>query len=101
MLGDELVKAVLEDWHTAPIGEKLRAMLGFLEKLTLAPGGIGRDDLSAVRAAGVSDAAVEDAIYVCAFFNIIDRVADSLGFMVPSPEEFARRAGRFLEEGYL
>jgi len=76
-------------------------MLGFLEKLTLAPGGIGWDDLSAVRAAGVSDAAVEDAIYVCAFFNIIDRVADALGFTVPSPEDFARRAGRFLEEGYL
>ena len=76
-------------------------MLGFLEKLTLAPGDIGRDDLMPLRAAGVSDAAIEDAIYVCTFFNIIDRVADSLDFKVLSPEEFAGRAGRFLEEGYL
>ncbi len=76
-------------------------MLGFLEKLTLAPGDVGQGDLTPLRAAGVSVAAIEDAIYVCAFFNIIDRVADSLDFTVPSPEDFARRAGRFLEEGYL
>jgi len=92
---------VLEDWHSAPIDEKLRAMLSFLEKLTLASGDVGQDDLTPLHAAGVSDAAIEDAIYVCAFFNIIDRVADSLDFTVPSPEDFARRAGRFLEEGYL
>jgi len=79
----------------------LRAMLGFLEKLTLAPGNIGQEDLIPLWAAGVSDAAIEDAVYVCVFFNIIDRIADSLDFTVLSPEEFARRAGRFLEEGYL
>ncbi len=55
-------------------------MLSFLEKLTLAPGDVGQDDLTPLHAAGVSDAAIEDAIYVCAFFNIIDRVADSLDF---------------------
>ena len=76
-------------------------MLGFLEKLTLAPGDIGQDDLIPLHEAGVSNAAIEDAIYVCTFFNIIDRVADSLDFTVLSPEEFTRRAGRFLEEGYL
>jgi len=92
---------VLNDWHSAPVDEKLRAMLGFLEKLTLAPGDIGQDDLIPLHEAGVSNAAIEDAIYVCTFFNIIDRVADSLNFKVLSPEEFARRAGRFLEEGYL
>ena len=92
---------MLNDWHSAPVDEKLRAMLGFLEKLTLAPGDIGQDDLIPLHEAGVSNAAIEDAIYVCTFFNIIDRVADSLDFTVLSPEEFTRRAGRFLEEGYL
>jgi len=31
------VAAVLEDWRTAAIPERLRAVLGFLEKLTLHP----------------------------------------------------------------
>jgi hypothetical protein len=49
----------------------------------------------------VSHAAIEDAIYVCTYFNMIDRIADALGFEVLSDEAFAARAGRFLEEGYL
>lgn len=92
---------MLDDWRTAAINEKLRATLGFLEKLTLTPGDIGPDDVVPLCAAGVSDAAIEDAIYVCAYFNMIDRIADALGFEVLSDEAFAARAGRFLEEGYL
>ena len=67
----------------------------------MSPGNIGPDDVTPLRAAGVSDAAIEDAIYVCTYFNIIDRIADALGFEVLSDEAFAARAGRFLEEGYL
>ena len=65
------------------------------------PGNIGPDDVTPLRAAGVSDAAIEDAIYVCTYFNMIDRIADALGFEVLSAEAFGARAGRFLEEGYL
>jgi hypothetical protein len=54
-----------------------------------------------MRLVGVSDQAIEDAIYVCTYFNIIDRIADSLEFEVLSPEAFAQRAGNFLREGYL
>jgi alkylhydroperoxidase family enzyme len=92
---------VLDDWRSAPIKQKLRATLGFLEKLTLTPGEIGRDDVAPMRKAGLSDQAIEDAIYVCTYFNIIDRIADSLDFQVLSSETFAQRAGNFLREGYL
>lgn len=54
-----------------------------------------------MRLVGVSDQAIEDAIYVSTYFNIIDRIADSLGFEVLSSETFAQRAGNFLREGYL
>jgi hypothetical protein len=32
-----VTQAVYRDWRTAPVGEKLRAALGFIEKLTLRP----------------------------------------------------------------
>ncbi len=85
----------------APIDQKLRTTLGLLEKLTLAPGNVEQDDIASMRAAGVSDQAIEDAIYVCAYFNIIDMIADSLDFEVLSAETFAQRAGNFLREGYV
>jgi alkylhydroperoxidase family enzyme len=94
------VAATLRDWRTAPVDPRLRAMLGFLEKVTLHPGDVGPGDAAALGTAGVSRAAAADALYVCAYFNLIDRLADSLAFDLPSAEEHASYAPAFLEEGY-
>jgi alkylhydroperoxidase family enzyme len=75
-------------------------MLGFLEKLTLSPGAVGAEDGLALRGAGIDAQAAVDAIYVCILFNIIDRVADSLDFAVPTPEDFARTASRPTTHSY-
>jgi alkylhydroperoxidase family enzyme len=91
---------VQRDWRTAPVTPKLRATLGFLEKLTLQPEDVAREDADAVRAAGVSDEALIDAIHVCALFSMIVRLADSLGWDVPSFESFSARADAMLASGY-
>ena len=68
--------------------------------MTLAPAELGPEDADAVRRAGVSDDAIEDALYIAAWFNLVDRVADALGFDLPSAEVHAEYAPQFLEEGY-
>jgi len=98
---DKVVQSVLADFRTAPIPEKLRAMLGFLEKLTLQPAEIGPHDISPLRSAGLSDEEIEDAIHICANFNLINRVADSLGFETDTPEKTVTMARRLLARGYL
>jgi alkylhydroperoxidase family enzyme len=75
-------------------------MLGFLEKLTLRPEELGSEDAEAVRAAGVSDQAMVDAIHVAALFNMIVRLADSLGWDVPTWESCLGRGGAMLTRGY-
>lgn len=97
-LGDAVTRAVLEDYETAPIGEPLRATLAYVRKLTLTPEAVGADDAQAVLAAGVSEAALLDAVYICAMFNVMDRVADALGFAVPP--NFGKGAGTLLRRGY-
>jgi alkylhydroperoxidase family enzyme len=91
---------VRRDWRTAPVTPQLRATLGFLETMTLRPGELGPDDAKAVLAAGVSRAGLVDAIHVCALFNMIVRLADSLGWDVPPAESFAARADAMLAGGY-
>jgi uncharacterized peroxidase-related enzyme len=91
---------VLDDWRTAPIAEPLRAMLGFLAKLTLEPAAVTARDVAPLRAQGLSDAAIEDAIHVAVLFNMYDRMADTLGFDVPGPESFAHGAKALLTRGY-
>ena len=94
------MKPVLEDYRTAPIDEKLRAMLGLLETFTLRPDQLGAADVRAVLATGVTKEAVRDAFYVAYLFNTYDRLADTLGWELPDPGYHAK-AGRFLlKKGY-
>jgi alkylhydroperoxidase family enzyme len=78
----------------------LRATLAFLEVLTLRPETLTRADAEAAYSAGVSREALRDAAAVCAFFNMITRLADSLGWEVPGPDRLAARAPAMLEGGY-
>ena len=95
---------MLADFRTAPIDERLRATLELLCKVTLEPEAVGREDADAARAAGASDDALRDALYVCAYFNLIDRLADSFGFTPMSHaldrETFLRYEEAFLARGY-
>jgi len=95
-----VVEAVLADWRTAPIDAKLRATLGFLEKLTLQPGEVRPADVEPMRAAGVSDEGVEDAIHACVLFNVYDRMADALNFHLPGPAGYAASGRSLMKRGY-
>ena len=96
-----LVAAVLANWRTAPLDPKVRVTLGFLETLTLAPADVGPADLAPLRAAGVSDDGIEDAIHVCALFNIYDRLADAMNWHLPGPDGYAASGRNLMKRGYL
>ena len=76
----QTVQAVLTDWRTAPVNAKIRAALGFLQKLTLYPTDVTPADIEPMRAAGVSDQAIEDAVQVCYIFSVLTRLADAFDF---------------------
>jgi alkylhydroperoxidase family enzyme len=80
-------------------------MLGFLEAVTLRPAEVRLEDAAAVRNAGVSDASIVDALLVCAYFNLIDRLADALAF-TPISHTLGRdglfaHEAKFLARGYV
>src|SRR5947207_2699456 len=99
-LGEEVWNAVVADWRTAPLRSELRAALAFIEVLTLRPDELTEADALAAYDAGVSREALRDAATVCALFNMITRVADSLGWDVPSSDRLTARAPAMLEGGY-
>ena len=94
------MKPILDDYRTAQIDEKLRAMLGLLETFTLYPDQLEASDVRVVLDAGVTRDAIRDAYYVAFLFNVYDRLADTLGWELPA-EPFYRKSGRFLlKKGY-
>jgi uncharacterized peroxidase-related enzyme len=95
-----VVDAVLVDWRTAPVPEKVRVTLGFLEKLTLRPAEVGPADIVPLRQAGVTDEEIADAIHVCTAFNLINRLADALGWELQEQVALDRFADLLLKMGY-
>jgi uncharacterized peroxidase-related enzyme len=95
-----MVEAVLADHLTAPIAEPLRVMLTFLDKLTLRPEALSKEDLAPLRAQGLTNAAIREAIHVAAVFNVYDRLADALGWEVPVDASFRAGAKFLMKNGY-
>jgi uncharacterized peroxidase-related enzyme len=94
------VDATLSNYRTAPIPERLKMVLIFLETMTLRPMELTPEHANAVLRAGVSAEGLEDAIAVGAIFNIVTRYADALDFLLPTAEEFERAASMLLKRGY-
>ena len=93
---------MLDDYESAPIDDRMRETLRFLETMTLRPAEL---DASRALAAGVSREALRDAAYVCAAFNLITRFADTIGAEPHSKlgltrEQAVAHEGRFFESGY-
>lgn len=92
---------MLDDWRSAPIDQRLRAILAFIEKLTLEPESVGPADAAELRRSGISAQAIEDAIHVCTLFNVYDRLADAFEFHIPDARGFQQSAAMLLKRGYV
>jgi uncharacterized peroxidase-related enzyme len=78
-LDEALVKALQEDYRTAPISEQDRAMLDYVEQLTRDATRIGPQDHERLRSLGFDDTGILQITLIASWFNYINRVADALG----------------------
>ncbi len=92
------VEAILRDPTSAAMDARLRAMLAFLEKVV--HGKVTEADAAALRAAGVTDAAAEDALFVTFAFEVMDRLADSFGFTLTRESDLPKVGKMLLRIGY-
>jgi alkylhydroperoxidase family enzyme len=88
------------NWQDGGAGPAVTAAARLVAKLTKTPDEVGPADLAAVRAAGATDAALAEAVYIAFFFNLINRVADALGFTHRSERDRLRGAGVLRRGGY-
>lgn len=70
---------LLQDWRSAELSDRERALLVYADKLTRTPGAMLEDDLGPLRHAGLSDGAILQANLVVAYFAFANRIADGLG----------------------
>jgi len=78
-LDEELVKALQEDFRSAPISAPDRIMLDYVAQLTRDATRVSRQDHERLRAVGFDDRAILQITLIASWFNYINRVADGLG----------------------
>jgi len=79
---------------------QVTATANLLDALTRDPDSVPRSELTAVRSAGVDDAALIDALYLAFVFNVINRIADALDFGYRSERDRLRGARILRRNGY-
>jgi len=89
-----------KDLSHPALSEADRTMLAYVEKLTLRPGTVERDDVEALRAVGFSDQAIGDIAINASLFAFFNRIVDGLGGQLgPEMPEKARHYGYPLHAG--
>jgi alkylhydroperoxidase family enzyme len=95
------VQAVLDDYRTAPIDERLRALFAFIEKMNEQSNLVRRDDIDRLKAAGWSEEAVYDAVTVCALFRFYNAWIDATGVHDLPAAAYEISGKRMAAEGYV
>jgi uncharacterized peroxidase-related enzyme len=79
-LDPSLTQEKLDHWREAGFAPRIAATLALLEKTTLFPDDVSAEDIDRLRAEGVSENAIVDALQVGFIFNVVNRLANALDF---------------------
>ena len=96
-----MVDAVLQDYRTAPISDREKALFAFVEKVNRESSRLRKEDIDEVKAFGWSEEALYDAITVCALFNFYNKWIDATGVSDMTPAAYAVSGERLSAFGYI
>jgi uncharacterized peroxidase-related enzyme len=100
--GDEgAVQAVKTDFETAPISNKLKALLAIAGQVQKGGKQVFSEDIENARQQGATDREIHDTVLIAAAFCMYNRYVDGLGTWAPSDlESYRMRAATVATAGY-
>lgn len=99
---EKVVDFVLDDYPSAPISEKLKALLTIAGKVQRSGRDVTREDVDAARAEGAQDRDIHDTVLIAATFSMFNRYVDGLASLTPTdPKEYEAMGKRLGDHGYV
>lgn len=99
--GMPVVKQVQADPDSAPVSEKLRALLRIAGAARESGHAVTPELVGAARSAGASDLEIHDTVLIAAAFSLYNRYVDGLATFSPDdPALYAAQAQQVLAGGY-
>ena len=100
--GMSLVDQVRTDLETAPVSDKLRALLRIAAVVREDGRKVTTELVAAARLEGATDVEIHDTVLIAAAFCMFNRYVDGLGTLAPdNPEGYAQSARRIVDQGYV
>jgi uncharacterized peroxidase-related enzyme len=97
-----LVDAVCSDFRTAPISDKLKALLAIAEQVQIDGKRVTRELVEQARKHGATDRDIHDTVLIAAAFCMYNRYVDGLATWQPRDAGMYEQMGkRMAEEGYF
>lgn len=98
----DLLQAVKNDYTTAPISEKLKALLAIAAKVQKDGRTVTDEDVQHARNCGATDMEIHDTVLIAAAFCMYNRYVDGLRTWTPDdPHMYAERAALVAQLGYV
>jgi uncharacterized peroxidase-related enzyme len=98
----KLIDEVKRDFWTAPISDKLKALLAIAGKVQKGGKQVTTEDIESARQAGATDLEVHDTVLIAAAFCMYNRYVDGLATWAPrDPELYLAMGARLAEVGYV
>jgi hypothetical protein len=87
---------------TAPISDKLRALLAIAAKVRVDGRSVTEREITAAREQGATDTEIHDTVLIAAAFSMYNRYVDGLATWTPTdPHAYDEMGRRIVERGYL
>jgi uncharacterized peroxidase-related enzyme len=98
----DLVDAVKQDYETAPVSPKLKALLAIAGKVQQGGQQVAAEDVARARAQGATDMEIHDTVLIASAFSMFNRYVDGLATFTPmDPESYDLMGQRMAREGYV
>ncbi len=95
-----IVDFVLEDYQSAPISEKLKALLSIAAKVQEDARTVSTEDISHAKNQGASEQEIHDAVLIAASFCMFNRYVDGLASLTPTEPEVYEAMAERMVNGY-
>lgn len=98
----DLVDAVRDDYRTAPISPKLKALLTIAGKVQQGGQQVTCSDVECARVQGATDMEIHDTVLIAAAFSMYNRYVDGLATWTPTELALYDQMGeRMARQGYV
>ncbi len=98
---NETSRKVKENIETAPVGEKMKALLTIAKKTGESGKSVTGEMIGRARKAGATDIEIHDTVLIASLFCLYNRYVDGLATVAPEdPQFYTNLASRIAANGY-